>query len=247
LVTVATPDAVLPIVAAAHAECMSEALASTNAGTISLRNLDGSRFVEIEKKKDVLAVGPGLGQDPETQEFIRRIVLNTKLPVILDADGLNAFAGHADKLRERASEFLAITPHPGEMARLRNSSIKEIQAHRDEIALDSARKWNAHVVLKGSHTIIATPAGQLFVNTSGNPGLAKGGTGDVLTGILAGLTAQFRTSDWARVLALGVYLHGNAAELATANTDLSGLLAHDVSNAVPMVRLELLEQIRQRG
>ena len=270
LVTVATPDVVLPIVASAHPEYMTEALASTEAGTASRKNIFDRpavpqtmdeispevidrlmkdtkfRFARIEEGKTVLAVGPGLGLDPETQDFIRIITRHTYRPVILDADGLNAFAGCADKLRDRKSEFLAITPHPGEMARLLMRSTKDLQEDRVRTAQEAAQRWNVHVVLKGSHTVIASPGGETFVNTSGNPGLAKGGSGDILTGLLAALTAQFKTKDWTRTLALGVYLHGKAAELAAAATDESGLLASDVAAAIPNARRELLQELQRR-
>jgi len=246
LVTIATPDAVLPIVAAAHPECMTEPLSSTQAGTIALRNITEQPFAQIAQGKAVLAVGPGLGQHPDTQEFIRNVVRSTELPMILDADGLNAFAGNGDGLRERNAKFLAITPHPGEMARLLNVSTKAIQDDRVRAAQDAAKRWNVHVVLKGSHTIIAAPGGEIFVNTNGNPGLAKGGSGDVLTGLLAALVAQFPTQEPARVLALGVYLHGAAAEIATAGTDVSGLLAEEVSRAVPQARHRLVQELQRR-
>jgi NAD(P)H-hydrate epimerase len=165
--------------------------------------------------------------------------------VILDADGLNAFAGRPDLLRKRKTPFLAVTPHPGEMARLLGTSTASVQQNRVAAALDSARKWNAHVILKGFHTLIVSPDGKLFVNASGNPGLAKGGSGDVLTGILSALTAQFGTTDWVRVLALGVYLHGVAADLlATKEGDVSGMLASEVAQAVPLAREWLLREIR---
>jgi ADP-dependent NAD(P)H-hydrate dehydratase / NAD(P)H-hydrate epimerase len=246
LVTIATPDVVLPIVASAHPEIMTEPLAATPEGTVALQNLAHRRFDRLEENKTVLAVGPGLGLYPETQEFIRKLALQTELPVILDADGLNAFAGNAEVLRDRKSKFLAITPHPGEMARLLMRSTKDVQEDRVKIAQDAARRWNVHVILKGSHTIIAAPDGQIFINTSGNPGLAKGGSGDILTGVLAALTAQFKTDDWARILALGVYLHGKAAELATKNTDESGLLATEVAAAVPHARHQLLQELQTR-
>ena len=268
LVTVATPDVVLPIVASAQAEYMTEPLVSTDAGTASVRNimdrpaipvplpgplLDSFmkaaklRFERIQEGKTVLAVGPGLGMHPETQEFIRSIVRNTYRPVILDADGLNAFAGRADELRERKSKFVAITPHPGEMARLLNCSTEELQKDRVKTAQEAAKNWDVHVILKGSHTVVAAPDGRVFVNTTGNAGLAKGGSGDVLTGVLAALTAQFKTEDWLRVLALGVYLHGAAADIAVEGTDLSGLLAGDVAAAVPKARRRLLLELQRRG
>jgi len=268
LMTIATPDVVLPIVAAAHPEYMTEPLVSTDAGTASMRNIaDGPaipsstapsaldsfmkeskfRFERIQEGKTVLAVGPGLGMHADTQGFIRSIVRNTYRPVILDADGLNAFAGRSDELRDRKNKFLAITPHPGEMARLLGNTSQAIQGDRVAMALDAARRWNTHVVLKGYHTIVASPDGQTFVSTAGNAGLGKGGTGDVLTGILAALIAQFGADDGARVLSLGVYLHGLAAEIASQGTDLSGLLAGDVADAVPLARRKLLEELRKSG
>jgi len=246
LVTVATPDIVLPAVASSHPELMTEPLLATPEGTAAMQNFAQQRFERIEQGKTVLALGPGLGLHVETQEFIRKIALQTELPLVLDADGLNAFAEKADELNRRKTEFLAITPHPGEMARLLNAATKDIQQDRVKTAQDAARRWNAHVILKGSHTIIASPSGQIFVNTSGNPGLAKGGSGDVLTGVLAALTAQFKTDDWTRVLALGVYLHGKAAELATRATDESGLLATEVAAAVPHARHQLLQELQAR-
>jgi ADP-dependent NAD(P)H-hydrate dehydratase / NAD(P)H-hydrate epimerase len=246
LVTVATPDVVLPIVASAHPELMTEPLAATPQGTAMLQNLTQERLERLEESKDILALGPGFGLHPDTQDFIRKVVTQTELPLVLDADGLNAFAGNADLLRDRKTTFLAITPHPGEMARLLTRSTRDVQDDRVKAAQDAARRWNIHVILKGAHTIIASPDGQIFINTSGNPGLAKGGSGDVLTGVLAALTAQFKTEDWTRVLALGVYLHGKAAEVATENTDESGLLATEVAAAVPHARHLLLQELQAR-
>ena len=246
LVTVATPDVVLPSVASAHPELMTEPLIATSEGTVAIRNLEERRFERIGEGKTVLALGPGLGLHPETQDFARKVVLQAELPIVLDADGLNAFSGNADSLQNRRSKFLAMTPHPGEMARLLMRSTKDVQEDRVNTAQEAAGRWNAHVILKGSHTIIASPDGSAFVNTSGNPGLAKGGSGDVLTGILAALTAQFKTDDWIRVIALGVYLHGKAAEFATRDTDESGLLATEVAAAVTHARRELLQELQAR-
>jgi ADP-dependent NAD(P)H-hydrate dehydratase / NAD(P)H-hydrate epimerase len=247
LVTIATPDVALPSVAAGQPEYMTESLESTAEGTLALSNLNGNKFDEILKGKTTLGLGPGLGTLPETQKLIRTLVQKTTLPTVLDADGLNAFAGNGDLLRERVSSFVALTPHPGEMARLLGSTSNAVQADRLNMALNAARRWNAHLALKGYHTIVASPAGQSFVCTTGNPGLAKGGSGDVLTGILAALLAQFGTDDGARILSLGVYLHGLAAELAPRGSDLSGLLAGEVADAMPQARLKLLEELRERG
>jgi NAD(P)H-hydrate epimerase len=233
LVTVATPQDVQPVVAAGMPEMMTAPLASTETGTASLRNLDYGRFDEILRGKTVLAIGPGLSMQNETQQFIRLIVGQTELPIILDADGLNAFAGVADTLNERHAAAMVLTPHPGEMARLLGITVKEVQARRLEVALEAAGRWRAHVILKGFHTILATPSGSAYINTTGNPGMATGGTGDVLTGILAGLTAQFGVEDWARVLSLGVYLHGLAGDIAASRVGEAPLIASDLIDAIP--------------
>ena len=247
LVTIATPDSVQPIVASGQPEFMTEPLPTGPDGSIAFEDIADPAFARIVAGKTVLAVGPGLGQNPTTQKFIRALVQSTELPAILDADGLNAFAGNAGALRERNSKFLAITPHPGEMARLLGVSNAEVQKERVRIATEAAKRWNAHVLLKGFHTILAAPDGRVFVNTTGNPGLAKGGSGDVLTGILAALTGQFGTEDWLRVLALGAWLHGRAADTLIEDADPSGILAGDVARALPYARFELLEEIRRGG
>ncbi|MBI3405094.1 MAG: NAD(P)H-hydrate dehydratase [Acidobacteria bacterium] len=233
LVTVATPDSVLPVVAGYAPEMMTEPLASTDAGSISMRSLEYGRFDSILKGKNVLAIGPGLSTDPETQQFVRSVVSSCPLPIILDADGLNAFVSHPDELAKRKSSFLAITPHPGEMARLLGCTSAEVQSRRLSVATEAAARWNVYVILKGAGTILATPDGRAFINTSGTPALATGGTGDVLTGLLAGLTAQFGTSQWEKVLGLGIYLHGKAAEQLVAGHAHPHLLASDVAHAIP--------------
>ena len=246
LVTIATPESVLPIIAAAHPEYMTEALPGTDAGSLSTAALTSGRYAQAVRGKSVVAMGPGAGQHPDTQEFIRTIVADTEVPIVLDADGLNAYDGRGESLSRRKSEKLVVTPHPGEMARLLGSSIAEVQKDRVKTALDAARKWNAQVVLKGFHTIVASPKGQVFVNTSGNPALAKGGSGDVLTGLLAGLIAQFGADDLVRVVALGVYLHGRAADLLSEQADASGILAGEVAQAIPFARQKLLEELQRR-
>lgn len=247
LVTIATPDTVQSVVASNQPEYMTDPLPTHADGSIAIENLADAAFAKIVKGKTVLAVGPGLGQEPGTQKFIRTLVRVTTLPTILDADGLNAFASNGDELRDRKSQFLAITPHPGEMARLLDITTKDVQKDRVRIATESAKRWNAYVLLKGFHTILASPDGQVFINTTGNPGLAKGGSGDVLTGMLAALTGQFGTQDWLRVLALGAWLHGRAADTLIEDADPSGILASDVARALPYARFELLEEIRRGG
>jgi ADP-dependent NAD(P)H-hydrate dehydratase / NAD(P)H-hydrate epimerase len=246
LVTIATPEPVLSVVAAAHPEYMTEPLRATAEGSVGMAALRSEKFAEVLKGMAALAVGPGMGQNPETQDFIRSVVTETELPMVLDADGLNAFAGKGDLFREKKTKALVITPHPGEMARLLGSTIAEVQKDRVKTATEAARKWNAVVLLKGYHTIVASPEGQVFVNTTGNPGLAKGGSGDVLTGLLAGLIAQFGSKDLARVVALGAYLHGLAADLLAEQSDNSGMLAGEVAHAIPFARQKLLQELQGR-
>jgi ADP-dependent NAD(P)H-hydrate dehydratase / NAD(P)H-hydrate epimerase len=233
LVTVATPEPALSIVASHTPEIMTVPLPATNIGSIALRSLDGDLFASILKGKRALAIGPGLGTHDETQQFVRgALAKRSMLPVILDADGLNAFAGRASELKA-AEQKLALTPHPGEMARLLGCEIKDVQANRLDVALKAAADWNAHVILKGHQTIIASPDGRASINSTGNPGMATAGTGDVLTGILAGLTGQYPKDDWSRELAFGVYLHGLAGDIAYADSGGAPLMASDLIRAIP--------------
>ena len=246
LVTMATPEPALAIVAGAQAEYMTAPLPATREGTLSAAGIRSGSFASLLKGMTVVAIGPGVGQHTETQEFVRNVVAETELPIVLDADGLNAFAGHGDLLPKRKAKFLVVTPHPGEMARLLGSSIAHVQQDRVNTASEAAKKWNAVVVLKGFHSIIAAPNGQVFVNTTGNPALAKGGSGDVLTGLLGALIAQFGAEDLVRVVALGVYLHGRAADLLSEQADASGVLAGEVAQAIPFARRKLLEELQGR-
>jgi ADP-dependent NAD(P)H-hydrate dehydratase / NAD(P)H-hydrate epimerase len=246
LVTIATPEPALSTIAGSQAEYMTEGLPSTGAGTFAAAGKRAGAFAELLSGKTVVAVGPGVGQHPNTKEFIRGIVEETELPLVLDADGLNAFAGNGNLLAKRKTKFLVVTPHPGEMARLLRVSTAKVQQDRVKTALDAAKNWNAYVVLKGFHTILASPSGQVFVNTTGNPALAKGGSGDVLTGLLSALIAQFGTEDLLRIVALGVYLHGRAADLLSEQSDASGILAGEVAQAIPYARRKLLGELQER-
>ena len=233
LVTVATPEPVLPIVAAHTPEIMTEPLAATRAGTVSERCLEGNLFATLLKGKRALGMGPGLSTQEETQAFVRAVVRERAVvPIILDADGLNAFAGRAAELRD-SKGLLAITPHPGEMARLLGCTAADVQARRVELALKAAADWNAMVILKGQQTVIAAPDGSAYINSTGNPGMATGGTGDVLTGMLTSLTAQYGTHHWQQTLAFGVYLHGLAGDIAYAEMGEAPLMASDLIRYIP--------------
>jgi len=243
LTTIACPDAVQGTIASAYPEYMTEPMPSTGEGTIADFGARPAHLQKLLEGKTAVAIGPGLGTHLETQQAIRQLVREATVPVILDADGLNAFAGDLHQLRERKSEFLAITPHPGEMARLFGVTNAEVQSDRLKVASEAAKRANAHVLLKGFHTILAAPDGRVFVNTTGGPELAKGGSGDVLTGVLAALTAQFGARDWLRVLTLGAYLHGAAATQTSDWEDPSGQLASAVASTIPLARHKLLQEI----
>ncbi len=228
LVTIATPESCLPTVASYHPELMTEALPETDAHTISMRSFDYGRFDALLNGKTVLALGPGITTYPETQEFVHAVLRDCSLPVILDADGLNVFTRRIQHLRSRRWANLALTPHPGELARMLGRDTSEVQAHRLEIARESASIAGAPLILKGYRSILAMPDGRAWFHGPGNPGMATGGTGDALTGILAGLTAQYGTEDWQRVLSLGVYLHGLAGDRAAEEQGQEGMVATDL-------------------
>jgi hydroxyethylthiazole kinase-like uncharacterized protein yjeF len=232
LVTVATAEPALPIVASHNPEVMTEPLPATKEGSISLRSFEQDRFQKILEGKRALGIGPGLTTNDETQQFVRQIVKARSAPTILDADGLNAFAGRAHELKN-SSGSLALTPHPGEMSRLLECTVPEVQADRLALAQKAAADWNVYVILKGQFTIVAAPDGRAFINSTGNPGMSTAGTGDVLTGMLTGLTAQFGTLDWLRVLAFGVYLHGLAGDVAYQETGEAPLMATDLIRHLP--------------
>jgi len=245
LVTVATAESVQSIVAGALAELMTTPMTCTESGSISLDAL--RQFEDLVKGKSVVAIGPGLGTEAVTQEFVRRIVRDCALPLVLDADGLNAFAGHAAELRDHGAPILVVTPHPGEMARLVGCSIAEVQSNRIGIATRYAAEWNAWVVLKGYLTVIASPDGRVWINSTGNPGMATGGTGDVLTGMVAGMAAQFGAQSdgerLAQALTFGIYLHGLAGDIAADEMEEGPLIASDVIRSLPrawrQVQIEL--------
>jgi NAD(P)H-hydrate epimerase len=235
LVTVATPKSALPIVATLGIEFMTEPLPETEDGTVSLRALDYGRMEKLLMGKTVLAVGPGIGSHPETAELVRTVVNRCTLPLVVDADGLNAWTGNMSQFRKevRPAGATVFTPHPGEMARLTGSTVREIQAQRVEVARQFSARYGITLVLKGSRTLIAAPDGQVWVNGTGNPGMATGGTGDVLTGLLAGLWAEFAAHSASEVSTAAVYLHGLAGDLAAEELGQHSMLAGDLLNMIP--------------
>jgi NAD(P)H-hydrate epimerase len=231
LSTVATARSVLSTVAGFHPELMTEPCEETEAGTISLRALEYAHMDNLVKGKTVLAIGPGISRHAETTEFVRTVVQKYSMPMVLDADGLNAFAGTAEKL-DGKGRVLVITPHPGEMARLTGLSIQQVQQDRVGISRAFAREHTVIVVLKGHRTLVAQPDGQVWVNTTGNPGMATGGTGDILTGMVAGMIAQ-NTQRPREAVTGAVYLHGLAGDIACQAMGEQSLVASDLIKALP--------------
>jgi NAD(P)H-hydrate epimerase len=229
LVTAAVPAPAMPVVSTAAPELMTWALEANAAGQIGEENLEPKRLARLIGGKTVLAVGPGIGQSNDTAKFVAGLLSSTELPAVLDADALNILAAKPvllAKLARKGERTLVLTPHPGEMARLAATTIAEIQANRLEAARSFAMKMGVTLVLKGARTLIAHPDGRVAVNTSGNPGMAKGGSGDLLTGMIAGLLAQY-PNDAARAVEAAVYLHGLAADLAVTVQNEHTLLATD--------------------
>ena len=194
-------------------------------GGVSLENLEGQRFEALMKGIKVLAVGPGLGTEGDVSEFARRLVAQTTVPVVIDADALNAFAGKTEAL-DGTGRVMVLTPHPGEMGRLAGLTVKEVEADRVGLARRFAMEHKVTLVLKGWRTLVAHPDGSIAVNTTGNPSMAKGGSGDILTGIVAAMLAQF-PDDVKRAVETSVYLHGLAGDFAAHTMDEHTVLATD--------------------
>jgi len=235
LVTAAVTPAVHPLVAAIAPELMTATLTVTDSGEISPDTLDSGKLKSLFKGITVLAIGPGLGMEPGASQLAIGLLTQSRLPAVADADALNAIAAQREKnpdlLRQLAEgRTLVLTPHPGEMSRLTGLKIAEIQSNRLQIARDFATKNQVILVLKGWRTLIAHPDGIVAVNTTGNPGMAKGGSGDLLTGMAAALLAQF-PQDPKKAVESAVYLHGLAADITVRTPGVGGdqhtLLATD--------------------
>jgi len=242
LVTAAVPAPALATVSAIAPELMTWPLAATQAGSIAAENLAPEFLSVLTAGKTVLAIGPGLGQNPETVKFTTGFLSATKIPAVIDADALNILAAKPVLLTKLAKgRTLVLTPHPGEMARLAQITVAEVQADRLGVARSFAQRTGVTLVLKGARTLIAHPDGRVAVNTTGNPGMAKGGSGDLLTGLIAGLLAQY-PAEVARAVEAAVYLHGLAADMTVRAGNEHTLLATD-----SLAQLALAFRFQTRG
>jgi ADP-dependent NAD(P)H-hydrate dehydratase / NAD(P)H-hydrate epimerase len=238
LVTLAVPCCIHPVVELKTTEAMTVPLKETPGGTLALKSLAELR--ELLAGKEAVAIGPGLGLHEETKKVAREIVSTAGVPLVIDADAINAVAEDLSCLKASASPALILTPHPGEMARLTGVSITEIESDRIKAAGSFARGHNCHLLLKGARTVIAAPDGRVAINGSGNPGMASGGMGDVLTGVIAALLGQgYEPFD---ACCLGAFCHGFSGDMAEEEKGEIGMIATDVQELLPYVFKQLLKK-----
>ena len=228
LVTLGIPKSLNVIVARKVTETITFPLPETKAQTLSLKALP--LILKKEESVDAFAIGPGLSQHPETVRLIHRLIARIRKPIVLDADGLNALAKDP-KILKKAKAPVIGTPHPGEMGRLTRQKSAFIQRHREKVAKDFSVRYNKITVLKGYRTVVASPQGKLYINRTGNPGMAKAGSGDVLTGIIGSFLGQGMSPFEAACRA--VYVHGLAGDLAAKEKGEVSLIASDLLNYLP--------------
>lgn len=228
LATLGIPVSLNPIMSRKLTEVMTLSLPETKAVSVSLKA--EKAILKKINDSDIVALGPGLSRYPETQRLINRLVLKIDKPMVLDADALNAISGDMSILKKIKSKYI-ITPHQGEMSRLINKSAVYVKNHRLIVAKRFSHEYNAVVVLKGAGTVVTEPGGRYHINSTGNPGMATAGSGDVLTGVIAGFLSQGLDVFDASVL--GVYVHGLAGDLAAKDKGEIGLIAGDILENIP--------------
>lgn len=238
LVTVAVPAAIHDIIEVKLTEAMSCPLPSQE-GLLCMQAK--TQIEQLLAGRDSLAIGPGLGQSSDLAELVSSLVRSATAPIVIDADGVNLLAAKLESLQGRSQQPLVLTPHPGEMARLTGLTVAEIEANRFEVAQQFAVRHGVVLLLKGARTIIAAADGRVNINTTGNDGLASGGSGDVLTGLIGGLLAQ--GLDGFSAASLGAWLHGRAAELVSAVQGTAGMIASDLLCQLPVARQELVKGV----
>ncbi len=240
LVTAGIPESLNSILEIKLTEAMTKPLPELDGGFISENA--AKPILEFMKKSSVLAIGPGISTVSSVKKLLKEILPKINVPVVIDADGLNVLVEIIEEEKDflsNVSTTVVLTPHPGEMARLTRLSTKEIQNDRLKYAAEYAALWGVIIVLKGAKTIVAGPNGIIHINTTGNPGMATGGTGDVLTGVISALIAQgIAPVDSA---ALGVYLHGRAGDIAAIKEGEYSLIAGDIVKCLPLALKELIQ------
>jgi hydroxyethylthiazole kinase-like uncharacterized protein yjeF len=230
LVTLGIPKSLNAIMEAKLTEVMTEPLPETSKQTLSLRAFNA--ILQLCENKDAVVIGPGIGTFKETQSLILKLIKTLKLPVILDADGITTLATQP-KILSMVNRPTILTPHPGEMGRLIGLTAKQVQEDRIGTSKHFAQSHHVYLVLKGHRTLIVTPQGEVFINPTGNPGMASGGTGDVLTGMIGGLVCQ--GVDLLQSLQASVYLHGLAGDWVVSEKGERSLVATDLIEKIPGV------------
>jgi hydroxyethylthiazole kinase-like uncharacterized protein yjeF len=227
LVTIACPESALASIAAHSPELMAEPLPETASGEIGRRACE--RIIELAGKRTLVAIGPGIGTDDETAEVVVRLFKELRQPMVIDADALNCLAAGT---WTGSQALRVLTPHPGEMSRLTGHDIPYIQSNRIATAQQFAADRKVTVVLKGERTLLGFPDGRIWINPTGSPSMATGGTGDILTGMLSGLLGQF-PADPERAIAAAVYLHGLCGEIAAKHLTEHTVIATDLLRFLP--------------
>lgn len=230
LVTLGIPKSLNRIMSIKLTEVMTKPLEETEEKTLSLKSLPD--ILKLSQKVDVLAIGPGLSENGETQKLVTGLIKKIDKPIVIDADGLNALAKNISILKNNKKEII-ITPHPGEMARLLKKTTPYVQKNRKEVAKNFSLRYNLTTVLKGYNTVVASPQGKVWINKTGNPGMATAGSGDVLTGIIASLLGQ--GIEPFPAAKLGVYIHGLSGDLAAKEKGQISLMATNILNKLPLV------------
>lgn len=230
LVTLGIPESLNPILEVKITEAMTEPLPETKEKTLAFKAQ--KKINDLILRKNALAIGPGLSLNHETARLIRKIVLKTSLPTIVDADGLSAFAGKMDLIRKNKGSVI-FSPHPGEMARLLGIPVREVQQDRIQLARKFAEEYGLILILKGARSIVASPEGEVFINPTGNPGMASGGMGDVLTGMVGGFLSQGLPP--LKAAQLGVFLHGLTGDFVAHKKGEKGMAAMDLIEETPRV------------
>jgi NAD(P)H-hydrate epimerase len=228
LVTNGIPESLNLVMETKLTEVMTLPLEETDSQSLSPKAKP--KILDFAKKCDVVAIGPGLGSDSSTKMLVAELLDEIEQPVVLDADGINALEGDMEALRKRGSRTV-ITPHPGELARLMGKDVEEIQSNRTDMARSVAEVTGAVVVLKGHKTVVANPEGKIYVNETGNSGMASGGTGDVLTGMIASFIGQ-GIDDYSSAVC-AVYIHGMAGDIAAEEIGQFSMTASDVLDFLP--------------
>jgi hydroxyethylthiazole kinase-like uncharacterized protein yjeF len=235
LVTVAVPESLNPIMEVKTTEAMTEPVPENSLKTFGKLSVQRVREIMVNKIT-ALAIGPGISTTEETREFLYEMIKTSDIPMVIDADGLTLI-GEDPNILKKAKAPIVLTPHPGEMSRLTGTGIEEIQSDRVGVSLEFTKRYNVHLVLKGARSIVSTPEGKAYVNTTGNAGMASGGMGDVLTGIIGGFLAQrMSAEDAAR---LGVFVHGLAGDMASKERGEAGIIAGDLADHLPTILREI--------